>query len=55
LRDHKRPDGDLGAFQHHFRVYDRAGEKCQTPGCRGVVKRVVQNGRSTFYCPVCQK
>jgi formamidopyrimidine-DNA glycosylase len=55
LRDHKRPDGDLGAFQHHFRVYDREGEKCPTPGCRGTVKRIVQNGRSTFYCPVCQK
>jgi len=55
LRDHKRPDGELGAFQHHFRVYDREGEKCVTPGCRGIVKRIVQNGRSTFYCPVCQK
>jgi formamidopyrimidine-DNA glycosylase len=55
LRDHKRPDGDLGAFQHHFRVYDRAGKKCPTPGCRGTVRRMVQNGRSTFYCPVCQK
>jgi formamidopyrimidine-DNA glycosylase len=42
-------------FQHHFRVYDRAGEKCRTAGCRGTVKRIVQNGRSTFYCPVCQK
>jgi formamidopyrimidine-DNA glycosylase len=55
LRDHQRPDGELGAFQHHFRVYDREGEKCVTPGCRGIVKRIVQNGRSTFYCPVCQK
>ena len=55
LRDHKRTDGDLGLFQHHFRVYDREGERCQTPGCRGTVKRIVQNGRSTFYCPVCQK
>jgi formamidopyrimidine-DNA glycosylase len=55
LRDHKRTDGDLGLFQHHFRVYDREGEKCPTPGCRGTVKRIVQNGRSTFYCPVCQK
>jgi formamidopyrimidine-DNA glycosylase len=55
LRDHKRPDGDLGAFQHHFRVYDREGGKCPTPGCRGTVRRIVQNGRSTFYCPVCQK
>ncbi len=55
LRDHKRTDGELGAFQHHFRVYDREGEKCPTPGCRGSVKRIVQNGRSTFYCPACQK
>ncbi|HTV36524.1 MAG TPA: bifunctional DNA-formamidopyrimidine glycosylase/DNA-(apurinic or apyrimidinic site) lyase [Xanthobacteraceae bacterium] len=55
LRDHKRTDGELGMFQHHFRVYDREGEKCLTPGCRGTVKRIVQNGRSTFYCPTCQK
>jgi len=55
LRDHKRPDGELGMFQHHFRVYDREGEKCPTPGCRGTVKRIVQSGRSTFYCPACQK
>jgi formamidopyrimidine-DNA glycosylase len=55
LRDHKLTDGELGMFQHHFRVYGREGEKCRTPGCRGIIKRVVQNGRSTFYCPVCQK
>ena len=55
LRDHKRPDGDLGYFQHHFRVYDREGERCVTPRCPGIVKRIVQNGRSTFYCPICQK
>jgi len=55
LRDHKLTDGELGMFQHHFRVYGREGEKCRTPGCRGTVKRIVQNGRSTFYCPVCQK
>ena len=55
LRDHKRPDGDLGMFQHHFRVYDREGMRCVTPGCPGTVKRIVQNGRSTFYCPICQK
>jgi formamidopyrimidine-DNA glycosylase len=42
-------------FQHNFRVYDREGEKCRTPGCGGTVKRIVQNGRSTFYCPSCQK
>jgi formamidopyrimidine-DNA glycosylase len=55
LRDHRRTDGDLGMFQHCFRVYDREGEPCRTPGCGGTVKRIVQNGRSTFYCPACQK
>jgi formamidopyrimidine-DNA glycosylase len=55
LRDHKLTDGELGMFQHNFRVYDREGEKCRTPGCPGTVKRFVQNGRSTFYCPTCQK
>jgi formamidopyrimidine-DNA glycosylase len=55
LRDHRLTDGDLGMFQHHFRVYDREGRPCRTPNCRGTVKRIVQNGRSTFYCPVCQK
>jgi formamidopyrimidine-DNA glycosylase len=55
LRNHRLTDGDLGMFQHNFRVYDREGEKCPTPGCRGTVKRMTQNGRSTFYCPVCQK
>jgi formamidopyrimidine-DNA glycosylase len=55
LRDHRLTDGELGMFQHHFRVYDRAGESCRTTGCGGTVKRIVQNGRSTFYCPVCQK
>jgi len=55
LRDHKLTDGGLGMFQHHFRVYDREGERCRTPGCDGTVKRIVQNGRSTFYCPTCQK
>jgi formamidopyrimidine-DNA glycosylase len=55
LRDHRRTDGELGYFQHHFRVYDREGEKCPTRGCGGTVKRIVQSARSTFYCPVCQK
>jgi formamidopyrimidine-DNA glycosylase len=55
LRDHRLTDGDLGMFQHNFRVYDREGEPCRTPGCPGTVKRIVQNGRSTFYCPTCQK
>jgi formamidopyrimidine-DNA glycosylase len=55
LRDHRRTDGELGYFQHHFRVYDREGAKCVTPGCKGTIKRIVQGGRSTFFCPVCQK
>ena len=53
LRDHRRADGSLGDFQHNFRVYDREGEPC--PGCKGRIKRIVQFGRSTFYCPSCQK
>ena len=53
LRDHRRADGSLGDFQHNFRVYDREGETC--PGCKGKIKRIVQVGRSTFYCPSCQK
>jgi len=55
LRDHRRTDGELGYFQHHFRVYDREDLPCPTPGCGGTVRRIVQNGRSTFYCPRCQK
>ena len=55
LRDHRQTDGELGYFQHHFRVYDREGEACVTPGCSGAVRRIVQGGRSTFFCPVCQK
>jgi len=55
LRDHKQTNGELGLFQHNFRVYDREGQPCVTPGCSGTVKRIVQNGRSTFFCPVCQK
>jgi formamidopyrimidine-DNA glycosylase len=53
LRDHRRTDGALGDFQHNFRVYDREGEAC--PTCKGKIKRIVQTGRSTFYCPSCQK
>jgi formamidopyrimidine-DNA glycosylase len=55
LRDHRQTSGELGYFQHSFQVYDREGEKCQTTGCDGVVKRFTQNGRSTFWCPKCQK
>jgi formamidopyrimidine-DNA glycosylase len=57
LRDHRRADGSLGDFQHHFQVYDREGEPC--PRCKGkkttTIRRIVQTGRSTFYCPSCQK
>ena len=55
LRDHRQTSGELGYFQHSFQVYDREGEKCQTAGCRGIVRRFTQNGRSTFWCPKCQK
>jgi len=54
LRDHRRTDGSLGDFQHTFLVYDREGQPCPN-GCKGTVKRIVQAGRSTFYCPSCQK
>jgi formamidopyrimidine-DNA glycosylase len=55
LRDHRQTSGELGYFQHHFRVYDREGEACVTPDCKGRVKRITQAGRSTFFCSVCQK
>lgn len=55
LRDYIQADGSLGYFQHSFSVYDREGEPCPTPGCKGHVTRVVQSGRSTFYCPSCQR
>ena len=55
LRDHRQTSGELGYFQHSFQVYDREGEPCRTDGCGGVVKHFVQNGRSTFWCPKCQR
>ena len=51
LRDHRRTDGALGDFQHNFRVYDRDGRRCPTPGCGGTIRRIVQTGRSTFFLP----
>ncbi|MBE1708142.1 MULTISPECIES: bifunctional DNA-formamidopyrimidine glycosylase/DNA-(apurinic or apyrimidinic site) lyase [Mesorhizobium] len=54
LRDYMHTDGSLGYFQHSFAVYDREGEPCQKPGCGGHIERVVQSGRSTFYCRTCQ-
>ncbi|MEM9708748.1 MAG: bifunctional DNA-formamidopyrimidine glycosylase/DNA-(apurinic or apyrimidinic site) lyase [Pseudomonadota bacterium] len=54
LRDYRQADGELGYFQHAFRVYDREGSACARPGCGGQVRRIVQSGRSSFYCAVCQ-
>jgi formamidopyrimidine-DNA glycosylase len=55
LRDYVRADGELGCFQHSFAVYGRAGEPCLTRGCGGTIKQMTQGGRSTFYCPKCQR
>ena len=55
LRDHRQADGALGYFQHAFEVYDREGAACSRPACAGTIARDAQSGRSTFYCPECQK
>jgi formamidopyrimidine-DNA glycosylase len=55
LRDHQGADGALGYFQHSFAVYGKEGAACPRPRCRGTIARIVQSGRSTFYCPTCQK
>ena len=55
LRDHRQTDGELGYFQHNFRVYDRENQPCPTPDCPGTIARIVQSGRSSFYCPRCQR
>ena len=55
LRDYRQADGELGYFQHTFRVYDREGEACVTPGCKSLITRTVQSGRSSFHCPTCQR
>lgn len=55
LRDHRQASGDLGYFQHRFRVYDREHQPCQTTKCGGTITRIVQSGRSSFYCPRCQR
>lgn len=54
LRDYRQADGELGYFQHAFQVYGREGEPCLTPGCQSHIARIVQSGRSSFYCPACQ-
>jgi formamidopyrimidine-DNA glycosylase len=55
LKDFRQADGELGYFQHSFDVYGREGEPCKSPECTQVVKRIVQSGRSTFYCSQCQR
>lgn len=55
LKDYRHTDGSLGYFQHAFQVYDREEDPCLSPRCRGVVRRIVQSGRSSFFCPACQK
>ena len=55
LRDHRQATGELGYFQHSFRVYDREGAPCPRPGCTGTIHRIVQSGRSSFWCPACQR
>ena len=55
LRDFRQADGELGYFQHTFRVYDREGAPCPSEACGSRIKRVVQSGRSSFYCPTCQR
>ena len=55
LRDFKQASGELGYFQHQFSVYDREGAPCHSPDCNATIARIVQAGRSTFYCPSCQR
>ena len=55
LRDYRQADGELGYFQHNFRVYGREGQPCTASGCSDMVVRIVQSGRSSFYCPSCQR
>lgn len=55
LKDFRQADGELGYFQHNFRVYGREGERCVTPDCASEIKRITQSGRSSFFCPSCQR
>lgn len=55
LRDHRQADGSLGYFQHQFKAYGREGAACVNKDCTGIIKRIVQTGRSSFYCPKCQR
>lgn len=55
LKDYRQADGELGYFQHRFDVYGREDDLCRTPGCGTPIRRLVQSGRSSFYCPQCQR
>lgn len=55
LKDYRQADGELGYFQHSFAVYDQAGNPCPTDGCEKEITRIVQSGRSSFFCPQCQR
>ncbi len=55
LKDYRQANGELGYFQHSFKTYGREGEVCQKPDCGGEITRITQAGRSSFYCPACQK
>ncbi len=55
LKDYRQADGELGYFQHDFKVYDREGQPCRTAGCGGTIARFTQGGRSTYACPLCQR
>jgi formamidopyrimidine-DNA glycosylase len=55
LKDYRQTGGELGYFQHSFHVYDRELQPCKHAGCGGTIARVSQSGRSSFYCPTCQR
>ena len=55
LRDHRQTNGELGYFQHQFKVYDQEGKPCPKHGCEGTIERIAQSGRSTFFCAHCQR
>ena len=55
LKDHRQTSGEIGYFQYNFTVYGRMGQNCLDDDCQAVVKRITQGGRSTFYCPNCQR
>ena len=55
IQDHKNINGEIGYFQNYFLVYGREGMDCKSKNCKTKIRRIIQNGRSTFYCPTCQR